>query len=201
MIFMALLAMAVFFSGRDESHAPASEMVLEIGNSHEQSPGVSSDPISLERESEAPPSEAATPAANVPDPSVAELENTFRRIREPKTRVAFAKQIAGFNDAAAVQSIARLFQKEPSPVVQEALLSALSDIDAQENPEVRLGVLADGLRRSARNVRLTALHSLESIEETQVTELLREASRSDPDREVREVAAELLRERLEETAP
>jgi len=200
-VLMAILAIAVFFPGRDEPPAPVSETVVEIGHPREQGSGVSSDPISLERGSEAPPSDAATPAANVPDPSVAELENSFRITKEPKARVEIAKQIAGFNDAAAVESLARLFYHQSHPAVKETLLAALGDIDPREAPEVRLQLLASALHGEARNVRLAALNLLDELDDSRGAELIGDALKNDPDREVRAVAAAMLRERADDAEP
>ena len=200
-IFMAILAMALFFSGRDGPQASAPETAVEIGSPREQSSGGSSDPISLDRGSEAPPSDAATPAANVPEPSVAELENSFRATKEPKGRVAIAKQIAGFNDAAAVESLARLFYHQSHPADKEALLAALGDIDPREALEVRLRLLASALHGEARNVRLAALSLLDELDDSRGAELIGDVMKNDPDRQVRDVATAILRERADDATP
>jgi len=200
-VLMAILAMAVFFFGRNEPHASAPETAVEIGSPPKQSSGVSSDSISLERESEAPSSDAATPAANVRDPSVAELENSFRITKEPKTRVEIAKQIAGFNDAAAVESLARLFYHQSHPADKEALLAALGDIDPREALEVRLRLLASALHGEARNVRLAALSLLDELDDSRGAELICDVMKNDPDRQVRDVATAILRERADDATP
>jgi HEAT repeat protein len=191
--------MVVFFFGGDERPDPASEPAVESKKPLEQSAVVSGGPIPLEREAESSSSDLLRSVEKARDPSLDELENSFRRAHEPRMRVEILKQIAGFDDAAAMQKIANLFQNEPSPVVQEALLSALGDIGADENPEVRFGVLTAALRKPARNVRLAALHLLNEINDARVPALLQKATKSDPDREVREAAATILRERAEET--
>jgi hypothetical protein len=150
-------------------------------------------------ESPMPQVKAAPATEN--EPSVRDLEARFRTTKVTQEQTAILEQIAGFNDAAAVECLARLFHQQSHPAVKEALLAALGDIDPREAPETRQQLLATASRGEARNVRRTALHLLDALEDPRGAELIRDLMKNDPDRQVREEAAALLRERAEDADP
>ena len=124
------------------------------------------------------------------------LEARFHTTNEKQDRIELAAEIAGRNDAEAVATLGRLFQLERHPEVKVALLANLNDIDHGTAPEARLRVLTAALRGQPRDVRTTALDSLAQLDDPQIEPLLRQAMASDPDREVRDIAAALYRVRF-----
>ncbi len=109
-----------------------------------------------------------------------------------------AAEIAGRSDDAAVAALGRLFQAEAHPTVKVALLARLDEIDRDIAPEQRLRTLAAALRGQSREVRTTALDCLAQLDDPQVAPLLRQSMKSDPDREVRDIAAAIYRARFDE---
>jgi hypothetical protein len=151
-------------------------------------------------ESPAPP-QVKEPRVEENEPSLRDLEARFRATKVPQEQTAILNQITGFNDAAAVECLARLFHQQSHPAIKEALLAVLGDIDPREAPETRLQLLAQALHGEARNVRLTALDLLDELDDPRGAELIADAMKKDPDRQVRDVAAAMIRERAEDAEP
>jgi hypothetical protein len=141
---------------------------------------------------------ASTAASVDPPRSVGTLEQQFRAARTAEERVEIAREIASANDALAVAAIARLFPSERHPAVKIALLANLSDIEHETAIEARLSLLGSAVRGQPRNVRTAALDSLAQLDDSRIFPLLDRVATTDPDKEVREVAAALARARREE---
>jgi HEAT repeat protein len=105
------------------------------------------------------------------------------------------QDLAGRNTAQAVKAIHFTFLSEKHPKVKAALLAGLGDMDADLAPETRLQLLTIALRGEARDVRSTALDLLSENDSPAATALLSQAMKSDPDREIRDAAAEYYRDR------
>jgi HEAT repeat protein len=125
--------------------------------------------------------------------TVADLERRFRSTSAASGRIELAEAIAGFHDADAVRSLARLFASEKHPSVQLALLARLGDIDAEQASEVRFGVINAGLSQHSREVRSAAFDLLETMGDPASESLLEQVARNHPDKELREAAAAVLR--------
>jgi hypothetical protein len=128
---------------------------------------------------------------------LAELERTFVAAVAKEDRIELARKIATRNDAEAVSALGRLFQNETQPEVKVALLVNLKAIPASAGPDARMQILANALRGQSREVRTTALDSLAQLDDPRASGLILVAMRSDPDQEVREMAAALERARME----
>ncbi len=142
------------------------------------------------------PSPAPAPTTNEPETPLAHLEQRFHNSRDKEARIEVAAEIAGRSDAAAVAALGRLFQAERHPAVKVALLADLNDISHDTAPEQRLRMLTAALRGQPRDVRTTALDVLAQLDDPQVAPLLKQAMTSDPDHEVREIAAAIFHARF-----
>ena len=135
--------------------------------------------------------------ARLKERTITELVQQIRSTNGVDDRLGLIQELAGRNSAEAVLAIQQLFVMERHPKVKAALLSGLSDIDASLVPAVRLQILTTALQGEAREVRSTALDLLSETELPAATALLERAMKSDPDRELREVAAAFYRDRIE----
>jgi len=133
-----------------------------------------------------------------PEVTLAEVERRFLGTQNAEARADLASEVAGFNNAPAVEAISRLFQRERHPTVKAALLASLADIDAAQAAELRLQLLASALQGQPRDVRTTAIENLAQLESPQAMALIQNAVKHDPDSAVREVASELLRSARDE---
>lgn len=144
---------------------------------------------------------AAAPRAPLafaePHSTLTQLEQLFRSNRNQADRGDYATEIAGWNNREAVIVLARLFRQERHPKSQMTLLAALGDIEVSEAPDERLAILEAALRSGAQDVRSTALQLLGEMEDKRAAILIQERMRSDPNKEVRELAAALYRESKE----
>ncbi len=155
-----------------------------------------------------PPAAPEPPAAE-PDPapvkapehlpeSIDLLEQRFKASRSTEEATELVTQIAGWNNAEAVNAIARLFPLSRHPDIKVALLSGLADIDVRSAPEARLAVFALALGKEPRNVRSAAVTALADFEDPRAMPLLQRAMRDDPDHAVRDSAAALYHARKED---
>jgi hypothetical protein len=199
---LALVAIATaawyLFPSRDDAVRDAPGLAMESTN--ERAP-VPTAPEPIADTEETPSPEPPAPIVKEDDPSVRDLEARFRATKVLQEQTDILKQIAGFSDAAAVECLARLFHQQSHPAVKEALLAALGDIDPREAPDARLQLLATALHGEARNVRLAALDLLDELDDPRGAELIADAMEKDPDRQVRDVAAAMIRERAEDAEP
>ena len=108
-------------------------------------------------------------------------------------RIDLISELARSDRPDAILAIERLFATERHPAVQTALIAGLAEMDPSVQPEARLRLLRSALGPRPREVRTTALEILADSDDPAARELLRESSTSDPDHEVREVAAALYR--------
>jgi hypothetical protein len=141
------------------------------------------------------PPNPATVAKVQNELSVTELIDKIRSAVATEERVDHVQDLAGRNTVEAVMAIQMLFRTERHPKVKAALLAGLGDMDVALVPEIRRQLLATALRREGREVRSTALDLLGEDDSPTATALLGQAMKSDPDQELRDVAAELYRER------
>ena len=135
-----------------------------------------------------PPSPAKEAPAERPR-SLAELERDFLALRDKDAQMDILAEIAGHNDTAAVQTLARLFPQGRNPEVKESLLARLADINADVAPAARIALLESALTGQPRNVRLTAIDALADSDDPRALAALRRAAQGDPDRLLREAAA------------
>jgi hypothetical protein len=135
--------------------------------------------------------EAAASGAAVtpPEPSAVELEQRFRATQRKDGQLELVAEIAGHNNADAVQTLGRIFREARDPAVKEAILSGLADIDPQVAPSDRIALLQGALFGQPRNVRLTALDVLGQCDDPRALFAVRRAAREDPDQLIREAAA------------
>jgi hypothetical protein len=127
-----------------------------------------------------------------PTALVAELEQRIRATPATQDRIDLVAELAHTDSAAAVLAMERLFNIERHPAVQAAMVANLADLDPSLQPDARMRLLRSALGPQQRKVRTTALEILAESEDPAARELLRKCSVSDPDHEVREVAAALL---------
>jgi HEAT repeat protein len=106
-------------------------------------------------------------------------------------RADLITELAHMDSSEAVLALERLFTIERHPKVQTALIASLLDVDLAIQPDARLRILRAALTNQPRDVRTTALEVLAESDDPAARELLRKSSISDPDHEVREVAAAL----------
>ncbi len=132
-----------------------------------------------------------TPPRAEPREPVSSLETRYYNTRATADRIELAGEIAGWNDSEAVHAIGRLFKSEHHPDVKLALLSGLNDISLGTALDARLDVLSSALHGQSRDVRTAALDSLAQIEDPRIAPLLKKVMTTDPDHEVREIAAAL----------
>jgi hypothetical protein len=125
----------------------------------------------------------------LPERSLADAEREFLASREKETQLEAVSEIAGHNDAAAVETLARIFPRSQDPEVKESVLARLADIDPAVAPETRIALLQGALFGQPRNVRLTALDVLGQSEDPRALIALQRAAREDPDKSIREAAA------------
>jgi hypothetical protein len=196
-----IIAAGLFLRPKAAPVVPASAPVLAANStpfpSQSVAAGVPSThrkPTMMETSAQEPPVRPQV-AAPAPEEPIRALELRFRGVRNAEERAGLAGEIALRNSAEAVHTIARLFQTERHPSVKVALLAGLSDIDEDEAPEARFTLVTSALKGQARDVRTTALDILERLEEPRATELIRRTATSDPDQEVRDLAAALLSDR------
>ena len=139
------------------------------------------------------PTAIARSAAKEPSPerprTLAELERDFLTQRDKDAQMDIVAEIAGHNDTAAVQALARLFPQGRNPQVKESLLARLADINEDIAPAARIALLESALTGQPRNVRLTAIDALADSDDPRAIAALRRAAQSDPDRLLREAAA------------
>jgi hypothetical protein len=140
--------------------------------------------------------ETSAPSVAITAPAtIQQLEQRFLTSRKIVERIELAEEIAGFDNAQSVNSMARLFHSETHPQVKVAMIAKLADIDSEAAPDVRLSMLAAALDRQPRDVRTTALEVLEALDDGRAEALLQKSSRTDPDREVRDLAKTFLKSR------
>lgn len=133
-------------------------------------------------------------------PTVREVEQRFLASRSTAEKIETITTLAGYNDDAAVQAIARLFTRESHPDVKVALISSLADIDPECAPTDRFNLLSSALTRQPRNVRAAALDVLAGLDNPRVDAILRRMKVGDPDREMRDIARALIKAREEDKA-
>jgi hypothetical protein len=138
-----------------------------------------------------PPAEPHAPPRPVRAKSAAGLEQEIRAARTSEERIELIAELAHLDAPDAVLAIERLFATERHPAVQTALVASLAEMDPAVQPETRLRLLRMALGPRPREVRTTALEILADSDDPAARELLKESSTSDPDHEVREVAAAL----------
>lgn len=208
---MTVVAVGWFLVSGAPTPAPSSKADVEVmATTHETVPTRRANSRAPKRTLDRPgarraPSRPLTEAPSEPSASeallsVADLERQFHATSDTEARVAVAAEIAGHNDAVAVGAIGRLFSMERHPTVKMELLSSLADIDASEAPELRFQTLAAALHRQPRDIRITALDLLNELDDPRAAALLKKATTDDPDKEVRETASELFRDRTEENS-
>jgi hypothetical protein len=127
--------------------------------------------------------------------SVAELIEKIRNCGRTEERLELVEDLSGRNTAEAVKAIHFVFLTEKHPKVKAAMLAGLGDMDAGLAPDTRLQLLTTALRGEAREVRSTALDLLAENESPAATALLSQTMKTDPDREIRDVATEYYRQR------
>jgi hypothetical protein len=136
-----------------------------------------------------PGAKPARITATPPEASPRELEQRFLGTQEKDAQIDVVAEIAGHNNADAVQTLARVFRQARDPVVKETILSRLADIDPEVAPFERIDLLQGALFAQPRNVRLTALDVLAQSEDPRALLAVRRAAREDPDKLIREAAA------------
>jgi hypothetical protein len=203
----AVMAAILFYGGsvsRDTEHPP--------------SIATPSPPALISQEDPAPPTEPSlgeathglagaersknpiTPSATKqPEPTASALALEVRAAQSTASRIELIEQLAGLNTPEAVQWLRTLYPEQRLPQIKASLVSVLADIDESHAPEARLNLLAQALRGEPRNVRSAAVEVLGQSETPAATKLLREVKSSDPDYELREVAAEFLKDREDGT--
>jgi len=153
-------------------------------------------PIKIPTAAASPIAAAPSTPASEPEMPLAMLERRFHASSAKEDRIEVAAEIAGRRDANAVAALGRLFQAERHPAVKVALIADLNDIDRDTAPELLMRTLTAALRGQPRDVRTTALEVLAQLDDPQVEPLLKRAMATDPDHEVRDVAAALHRARF-----
>jgi len=123
--------------------------------------------------------------------SVSALEQQIRSTRDAEGRVDLITELAHGDSPEALLALERLFTIERHPKVQTALIAGLLEVDPAIQPDARFRILRSALTNQPREVRTTALEVLAESKDPTARELLRKSSISDPDHEVREVAAAL----------
>jgi hypothetical protein len=138
------------------------------------------------------PQPATTAAPRRPvGTSVLTFEQQIRSTRDAEGRVDLITELAHADSAEALLALERLFTIERHPKVQTALIAGLLEVDPAIQPDARFRILRSALTNQPREVRTTALEVLAESKDPTARELLRKSSLSDPDHEVREVAAAL----------
>ena len=132
-----------------------------------------------------------TAVAPLPEVPVRELERQLQATRGTDARIELLREIAGRNDAEAVQALTRVFHSERHPTVKLQIVSLLGDVDEQAAPQARMELLKSALAGQARDVRLAAIDLLAGIETKEASGILRRIAATDPDTEVRQLAASL----------
>ena len=87
----------------------------------------------------------------------------------------------------------RLWKNERHPNVREALIGAIAETDHDTDAAAKVALLGSALSGQARNVRRAALDGLIQFSTPAAKAYLRQAVTSDPDKELREIARELLK--------
>lgn len=123
------------------------------------------------------------------------LIQKIRATSETGEKLDQIQDLAGRNTAEAVRGIQMLFGSERHPKIKAALLTGLGDMDPELAPAVRRQLLGDALKGEGREVRSTAIELLAEDDSPVASALLEQAMKSDPDRELREAAAEFHRVR------
>lgn len=124
-----------------------------------------------------------------------ELIQKIRTTSGTEEKLEQVQDLAGRNTAEAVRGIQMLFGSERHPRIKAALLTGLGDMDPELAPETRRQLLGAALKGEAREVRSTAIELLAEDDSPVATALLEQAMKSDPDRELRDAAAEFHRAR------
>jgi hypothetical protein len=119
------------------------------------------------------------------------LEQRIRATRVAEERTELISELAHIDSAEAVLALERLFTVERNPKVQVTLIASLLEVDEAVQPDARFRILRAAVVNQPRDVRTTALEVLAESDDPAARELLRNSSVSDPDHEVREVAAAL----------
>ncbi len=163
------------------------------------------EPAPIRREETPPPMPVAAsapmpmpipPRPPMSQPTALMLENQFRAARRTEERIDLAGELAGLNNAEAVQSIGRLFRTERHPKVKMALIAGLADISQETDEAGKRTMLGEALNRQPRDIRVAALDVLSQLDDAQSLALLRRAITFDPDKEVRETATALYQARV-----
>ena len=135
--------------------------------------------------------ESPAQAAIAEEVTVAGLVKEFSAARTSEERADIARSIAAQDAPESLGAIIRLFAAERVPLVKEALVAGLGDLDKDDAVPAKVAFLASALKGQPRNVRSAALGVLAIIDTPAARVLIRGTAKQDSDHEIREEAKSL----------
>ncbi len=121
-----------------------------------------------------------------------ELIWEINRTVDASERADTVRALVAIDTPASLALVTSLWKTERHPDVKEALLGAIAETDHETDAAAKIAILGSGLVGQARNVRRAAIDALLQFDNPTATAHLRKAAKSDPDKELREIARELL---------
>ncbi len=143
---------------------------------------------------EAPPSQATSrrPAASI-SPRVLEQKYLLAD-SNVETRMELIQEFGGIETRESVEALARLFGRERREELRLEMMGAISNMEGVAILELKLSFFAAAAGSTQpRLLRDVAITLLAEMDDSRVPDLLRDL-RSDPDADIRSMAAEALRE-------
>ncbi len=132
-------------------------------------------------------------ASPVPTITPEELVREIHQTTDPAERAQTICVLVSIDTPASLAEVVRLWKNERHPNVREALIGAIAETDHDTDAAAKVALLGSALSGQARNVRRAALDGLIQFSTPAAKAYLRQAVTSDPDKELREIARELLK--------
>lgn len=141
----------------------------------------------------APPTVIMIPQPE-PPPDARTLEQRYFAATDAAERAEIAGELFDLNTPEAATTARRLFSVEGDEDVKLVLLTELAQMDSPTEREQNFGIFVTALfPTQSRTIRETAISLLASFGDARAVQVLRNLSK-DPDAEIREAAAEAVRE-------
>ena len=121
-----------------------------------------------------------------------ELIWEINRTVDASERADTVRALVAIDTPASLALVTSLWKTERHPDVKEALLGAIAETDHETDAAAKIAILGSGLVGQARNVRRAAIDALLQFDTAAATAHIRKAAKSDPDKELREIARDLL---------
>lgn len=189
----AVIAIAVWWLTPDAVPPAQPSPVKAIGvqSTHSFSPTAA---IAEPSQPKSPSDDDAQPAKAPPVPTITpeELVREIHQTSDPTERAQTICALVAIDTPASLAEVVRLWKNERYPNVREALIGAIAETDHDTDTAAKVALLGSALSGQARNVRRAALDGLIQFSTPAAKAYIRQAATSDPDKELRDIARELL---------